>query len=140
MRARNEYSFEVGLYAAKAELFEAYREVLRTEYAYRPYRRNVFGATLTDTMHNLIDLLKSGPDKDDSVDYQGSPSGWWSRAKGFIDIENDQAVRATTTSVLLSAYYLTADDDLYETRARPVLEYHVSRNGYGWTPVKDRPV
>ena len=134
MRAGEPYRFEVGLYAARTDLFEAYRELLRGEYEYTAYRRNVFGASLTDTVHNLIDLLKTGPDAGDEVDYRASPSGWWSRAKGFIDIENDQAVRATTTSVLLGAYQLTGDDELYETRALPTIQFHLSRNAYGWTP------
>ncbi|MGH3736084.1 MAG: hypothetical protein ACRDT6_10760 [Micromonosporaceae bacterium] len=124
-------TYRIGLYAGPVPLHQAYAELLRTEYGYRAYRRNVFGS-LTGTVHHLIDLLATGPD--DSGEYQGSPSGWWGRAKGFIDIENDQAVRATTTAVLLSAAYLTADMELYDRRARPVMEYHLSRNGYGWTP------
>lgn len=134
------YRFAVGVFAQKGELYRAYKELVRDEYGYRPYRQNVFDASLTDTVHNLIELLKSGADEDDRVDYRPSPSGWWSRAKGFIDIENDQAVRATTTSVLLSAYYLTGDDEFYERRALPTIEYHLSRNGYGWTPRTDRDV
>lgn len=126
--------FEVGCVAVAAPLYDTYRELLVGEYDYRAYRHNVFGASLTDTVHNLVDLLGSESGADDSVEYQGSPSGWWSRAKGFIDIENDQAVRTTTTSVLLSAAYLTADLDLYHRRARPTMEFHLSRNAYGWTP------
>ncbi|MEV4545690.1 hypothetical protein [Micromonospora echinaurantiaca] len=140
LRAGETYRFTVGVYAGRTELYDAYRDLLRGEYGYTAYRRNVAGCSLTDTVHNLIDLLKAGPDTDDPVDYQGSPSGWWSRAKGFIDIENDQAVRATTTAVLLGAYQLTGDDELYETRALPTVEFHLSRNGYGWTPREDATV
>ncbi|WBB69386.1 hypothetical protein [Micromonospora sp. WMMD812] len=138
-RAGEPYRFTVGVYAAHADLYDAYRDLLRGEYGYTAYRRNVH-ASLTDTVHHLIDLMKAGPTADDRVDYQGSPSGWWSRAKGFIDIENDQAVRATTTSVLLGAYLLTGDDELYERRALPTVEFHLSRNGYGWTPRQDATV
>lgn len=134
LRAGEPYEVKVGLYARPVALAEAYSELLRDEYSYGAYRRNIFDTSLTDTMYNLIDLLAAGPEADDSTEYQGSPSGWWSRAKGFIDIENDQAVRATTTAVLLSAAYLTDDLKLYDTRARPTIEYHLSRNGYGWTP------
>ncbi|MFC0504871.1 hypothetical protein D7193_11975 [Micromonospora costi] len=139
LRAGEPYRFTVGLYAARTELYDAYRDLLRGEYGYYAYRRNVH-ASLTDTVHHLIDLMKAGPTSDDRVDYQGSPSGWWSRAKGFIDIENDQAVRATTTSVLLGAYLLTGDDELYEERALPTAEFHLSRNAYGWTPRADATV
>ncbi|WP_146231172.1 hypothetical protein [Micromonospora sicca] len=140
LRAGEPYRFTVGVYAGRTELYDAYRDLLRGEYGYTAYRRNVFGCSLTDTVHNLIDLMKAGPTADDRVDYQGSPSGWWSRAKGYIDIENDQAVRATTTSVLLGAYQLTGDDELYETRALPTVEFHLSRNAYGWTPREDATV
>ncbi len=113
---------------------QTYRHIVRTEYGYRSYREAVFGQSLTDTVLNLIDLVAIDPKREDSVDFQGSPSGWWSRAKGWIDIENDQTVRSTTAGVLLSAAYLTDDMGLYERRARPVVEFHLSRNGYGWTP------
>jgi hypothetical protein len=134
VEAGEEVVATVGLFAADVPLHEAYRRLLREEYGYRPYRRNVFGQSLTDTVFNLVDLLAVEPPADDADDYQASPSGWWSRAKGFIDIENDQTVRTTTTAVLLSAAYLTDDMDLYDRRARPLVEHHVSRNGYGWTP------
>jgi hypothetical protein len=134
------YCCSAGIYAARGTIWDGYRDLLRGEYGYAAYRRNAFGTSLTDTVHNLVDLLKAGPDKDDAVEFQASPSGWWSRAKGFIDIENDQAVRATTTGVLLGAYYLTGDDDLYEKRALPTVEFHLSRNGYGWTPRDDATV
>jgi len=140
MKANEDYTFTIGLHAGKMPLFDAYREICRDEYGYTDYRRNVFGCSLTDTMHNIIDLLKAGPEADDSVDFQPSPSGWWSRAKGFADIENDKCVRTVTAAGLLSAYLLTGDDDLYDTRALPMLEYNVSRNGYGWTPIKGKKV
>lgn len=116
------------------------RELVRAEYGYQPYREAVFGQSLTDTVLNLVDLLAIDPVADDSVDYQGTPSGWWSRAKNFIDIENVGTVRSTTAGVLLSAAYLTDDPELYERRARPLVEFHLSRNGYGWTPDPGRRV
>lgn len=133
-------TFRVGLCTHPGALYETYRRLVREEYAYRAYRGNVFGCSLTDTVHNLVDLLATGPDADDADEYQASPSGWWSRAKGFIDIENDQAVRATTGAVLLCAAYLTGDMDLYDGRARPVVEFQLSRNGYGWTPTHGHTV
>ena len=140
MTAEEDYNFTVGIYAGKKPLFDAYKEICQNEYGYRDYRRNIFDTNLTDTMHNIIDLLKAGPEKDDSVEFQPSASGWWSRAKGYVDIENDKCVRTVTASGLLSAYLLTGDDELYDTRALPMLEYNVSRNGYGWTPIKGKKV
>ncbi|TDC48140.1 hypothetical protein E1212_22140 [Jiangella ureilytica] len=127
------YAF--GLYAAPSTLYDAYSDLVRNEYQYAPYRRNVYDTSLTDTVHNLIDLLMVEPDGDDSEAFVPSFSGWWNRAKGFVDIENDQAVRTPIAGVLLSAYYLTGHDGLYERRARPLIEYHLSRAGHGSTPV-----
>lgn len=133
------YRFKVGLYAGDKTVYEAYTELLRSEYGYTAYRQNVMGQSLTDTMFNMIDLLKIDPAGDDSVDYVPSASGWWSRAKGFIDIENDQSIRTAASSVLLGAYYLTDDSELYDKRALPMLEHGVSRNERGWSP-KQKPV
>ncbi|SEF18241.1 NEW3 domain-containing protein [Jiangella alba] len=132
------YAF--GLYAAAGTVYDTYTDLVRHEYGYTDYRRNVYDTSLTDTVHNLIDLLMVEPDGDDSQSFVPSFSGWWNRAKGFVDIENDQAVRTPIAGVLLSAYYLTGDDALYERRARPLVEYHLSRANHGSTPVKGAPV
>ncbi|SEF18239.1 NEW3 domain-containing protein [Jiangella alba] len=132
------YAF--GLYAGTGSLYEAYTDLTRHEYGYTSYRRNVYDLSLTDTVHNLIDLVMDEGDGDDSESFVPSYSGWWNRAKGFVDIENDQAVRTAIAGVLLSAYYLTGDDALYERRARPLVEYHVSRANHGSTPVPGKTV
>jgi hypothetical protein len=139
LTAESTYRFHLGLLAQKGGLYNAYENVLRSEYSYTAYRENAAGQSLTDAMFNMIDLLKIEPQGDDSVHYVPSPSGWWSRAKGFIDIENEDAVRTTSNGVLLGAYYLTGDDGLYDTRALPSIEYGVSRNGLGWSPTQ-KPV
>ncbi|MEK3913783.1 hypothetical protein NSU08_21350 [Paenibacillus sp. FSL H7-0331] len=139
MTAESKYQFHIGLIAQKSSLYEAYEDIIRSEYGYSAYRKNVASQSLTDAMFNMIDLIKMQPQGDDSVDYVPSPSGWWSRAKGFIDIENEDSVRTTSNAVLLGAYYLTGDDQLYDTRALPSIQYGVSRNGIGWSPTQ-KPV
>lgn len=139
MTAESTYRFHLGLAAQRGSLYDAYENVLRSEYGYTAYRENAAGGSLTDAMFNMIDLLKMEPQGDDSVNYVPSPSGWWSRAKGFIDIENEDTVRTSSNGVLLGAYYLTGDDELYDTRALPAIEFGVSRNGQGWSPTK-KPV
>ncbi|MBO0827213.1 MAG: discoidin domain-containing protein [Streptosporangiales bacterium] len=140
LAAGESHDVTFGLVAEHADLTTTYERLLRSEYDYRDYRENVYGKSMTDTMYNLIDLVMVDSGKDDSVDFQPSPSGWWNRAKGFVDIENPQTVRTTSAGVLLEAYLLTGDDDLYDKRAVPTIEFHVSRNGYGWTPKKGFPV
>ncbi|WP_157988012.1 golvesin C-terminal-like domain-containing protein [Jiangella endophytica] len=135
---RRGYAF--GLYAGAGSLYEAYADLTRHEYGYSAYRRNVYDTSLTDTVHHLVDLVLDEGEGDDSESFVPSYSGWWNRAKGFVDIENDQAVRTAIAGVLLSAYYLTGDDALYERRARPLVEYHVSRANHGSTPVPGKTV
>ena len=92
--AGERFSERVLIVLDETALHETYEGLLRREYAYRPYREALFGQSLTDTVMNLIDLVATDPDGDDSVDYAASPSGWWSRAKNFIDVENLETVRS----------------------------------------------
>ncbi|MER7443833.1 NEW3 domain-containing protein [Micromonospora avicenniae] len=140
LKAGERHEFTFGVYAQPGSMYEAYTRLARDEYDYTAYRRNIYDTSLTDTVHNLVDLAMKDSDADDSETYQRSLSGWWDRAKGFVDTENDRAVRTATSGVLLGAYYLTGDRELYDKRARPSLEYQVSRNGVGWTPIKGNPV
>ncbi|QNA93103.1 hypothetical protein [Microbacterium sp. Se63.02b] len=57
-------------------------------------------------------------------------------------MENEDAVRTAASGVVLAAHYLTgtADSTLYERRARPLVEYQVSRKGIGHSPVIGSPV
>ncbi|MFG3421633.1 NEW3 domain-containing protein [Micromonospora sp. NPDC048063] len=135
-----QHRFTFGVYARPTTMYQAYTQLTRDEYDYSAYRRNIYDTSLTETVHNLVDLTMRDTEADDSETYQRSLSGWWDRAKGFVDTENDRAVRTATSGVLLGAYYLTGDRELYDKRARPSLEYQVSRNGIGWTPIKQNPV
>ncbi|PSL05948.1 hypothetical protein CLV30_103100 [Haloactinopolyspora alba] len=138
LEAGGSRTMSFGVCAEPADLYTAYTGLARQEYGLRAYRENVFGTSLTEAAFNLIDLVMREPDQ---VDPQGgfvpSPSGWWERAKGFVDIENDQTVVISHAAVLMSAYRLTGDDAIYDRRARPVLEHLLSRETWGnrFTPV-----
>jgi hypothetical protein len=144
MKAGEKRGYAFGLCALPGKLYDAYADLCRTEYGYRAYRENVYGASLTDTIHNIVDLVSIEPDRDDSTDFVPSFSGWWNRAKGFIDVENDQCVRTPVSGVLLSAYNLTSPPnpsfDLYQARARHLVEYQLSRKSIGYTPIKGKAV
>lgn len=140
LAAGERIGYAFGVVARPGSLYDAYTELTRDEYGYTDYRRNVYDTSLTQTAFNLIELCMVEPDGDDSETFVPSYGGWWSRAKGYVDIENDQAVRTPIAGVLLSAYYLTGWEGLYEKRARPLLEYHLSRPNHGSTPIKGKPV
>ncbi|MBE1613243.1 NEW3 domain-containing protein [Actinopolymorpha pittospori] len=144
MRAGEKRGYAFGLCALPTELTAAYEDMCRREYDYTAYRENVYDNSLTDTIHNITDLVSIEPDRDDSTDFVPSFSGWWNRAKGFADVENDQCVRTAVSGVLLAAYNLTSpptpEHDLYQARARHLIEYQLSRKGIGYTPIKGKAV
>ncbi len=140
LAAGEAFGYAFGIYAAPGPLHEAYAAVVHDEYGYTDYRENVFDTSLTQTVFNLIDLTMIEPAEDDSEAFVPSFSGWWNRAKGFVDIENDQTVRTPIAGVLLSAFHLTGTPDLYDRRARPLIEYQLSRADVGHSPIKGKPV
>lgn len=137
MAAGERRGFAFGVAARVGSLYDAYTALCRGEYGLKAYRSNVYDRSLTDAVHAMAELIAIEPDGDDSVDFIPSYSGWWNRAKGFVDVENEDAVRTAASGVLLSAHYLTgtADGTLYDRRARPALEYQLSRKGIGHSPV-----
>ncbi|MEU4017313.1 hypothetical protein AB0E56_18810 [Microbacterium sp. NPDC028030] len=142
MAVGEQRGFAFGLAARADTLYGTYTHLCRNEYGLTAYRQNVYDRSLTDAVHAMAALIAVEPNGDDSVDYIPSHSGWWNRAKGFVDVENEDAVRAAASGVVLAAHYLTgtADSTLYERRARPLVEYQVSRKGIGHSPVIGSPV
>jgi len=138
VRAGQRIGYAFGLALQPAELYDVQVSLSREEYGFRRYRRNVYGQSMTDTVHNMIDLVSIEPDGDDSVDFVPSVSGWWDRAKGFCNIEGDQQVRTATSSIMLSANLLaTAGDQarrFWSRRARPFTEHILSRRDIGYSP------
>lgn len=131
LAAGESMAYAFGLVVDEAPLGEAVESLVRDEYGYHAYRANVQGS-LTTQVHNMVDLVSEGPDATDDA-YVASWSGWWPRLKGFAYTEIPQAVRTVCATALLSAYYLTGTDDaLYRRRARPMMEYHLSRNAVGF--------
>ncbi|MFK4851599.1 hypothetical protein ACI3KT_08195 [Microbacterium sp. ZW T6_19] len=142
MAAGAQRGFAFGIAVRADTLYATYADLCRTEYGLVAYRSNVYERSLTDAVHAMAALIAVEPDGDDAIDYIPSYSGWWNRAKGFVDVENEDAVRAAASGVVLSAHYLTGtpDSTLYARRARPLIEYQVSRKGIGHSPIIGSPV
>lgn len=142
MAVGEQRGFAFGVAARADSLYGTYTQLCRNEYGLTAYRRNVYDRSLTDAVHAMTALIAVEPDGDDSIDYIPSYSGWWNRAKGFVDVENEDAVRAAASGVVLAAHYLTGttDSTLYDRRARPLVEYQLSRKGIGHSPVIGSPV
>jgi hypothetical protein len=143
MAANTTRAYAFGVCATLEPLYDSYVGLCRSEYGHTSYRENVYDTSLTEAVHHMVDLAAIEPSSDDSVDFVPSFSGWWNRAKGFIDLENDLSVRGATAGAMLSAFTLTSapgDLSLYDGRARPMLEYQISRRNVGTTPVAGSPI
>ncbi|QOR71541.1 hypothetical protein IM660_04420 [Ruania alkalisoli] len=138
LNAGDRIGYAFGIVAQAGSLYDTQVAVSRSEYGFDRYRKNVYDTSLTDTVHNIMDLIAIEPDGDDSVDFVPSVSGWWNRGKGFANIEGDQQVRTSTASVVLSANLLASRpeeaEDFWNRRARPLLEHIISRRDIGHTP------
>lgn len=125
-----EVRFVTGLHAGTWG--EALAYVSDSVFRVRDYRRPV-GCSLTETVHNIVTLLK-----DDEA------SGWAPSYKGFWDIEADGSVSPTVVQAaplaLVGASALLYDEELYEKRALPTIEYVLSRLAYRTRANDPRPL
>ncbi|CAM3329500.1 NEW3 domain-containing protein [Occultella aeris] len=138
MAAGESRGFTFGVCAFSVPLYDAFAALARDAYDLRAYRSNVYGSSLTDTVHTMLDLAVVEPATGDSEDFVPSFSGWWSRAKGFMNVEITDDVRVAVGGVLQSAHLLTATTDdapLYAGRARPMVEYQLSRGSIAYSPL-----
>ncbi|WP_420114975.1 NEW3 domain-containing protein [Pseudactinotalea sp.] len=138
MSAGESRGFTFGVCSAPVVLYDAFSSLARDVYDARAYRSNVYGSSLTDTLHTMLDLVMVEPETDDSVDYVPSFSGWWSRAKGFMNVEITDDIRVAAGGVLASAHLLTStapDAPLYDQRARAMIEYQLSRGSIAYSPL-----
>ena len=140
MRTGDQRSFSVGLCARPGTIVEAHEEIVCTEYGFTAYRENIYDTSLTSTIHNLWDLtlVDAGDEADTDAAFTPSFSGWWPKAKGFVDVEQDQRVQTTTAAVFHGAYLLGAPEELYGARALPTMEFHLSRRTSSWSPDRAR--
>lgn len=80
--------------------------------------RKPYGVSLTSAAFNIIDLIKN----DDAT-------GWDAKLKGFWNIESKDTVAQSDPLPIISTAILTHDQDFYEKRALPTIEYTLSRPG-----------
>lgn len=140
LEAGQQRGFSFALVIEESSLSAAVTKIVRDDLGLTAYRENVYGTSLTSAVHNMVDLIRDGTDEDDTETFRPSFSGWWSRGKGFADIEGDQKVKAAAAGAVLSAHYLTStpdDQGLWDERARPMIEFQASRQHISFTPIPD---
>lgn len=126
LAAGQAFTFKYHYIVESGSWSDVYEKVARNIFGFRDYRTS-WQTSLTDTIHNMIDLMM-----DD--DY----SGWWDRAKGFKDIEILNSVKLANSLAAMEAYLLTGDEEIYKKRALPILEFLVSRSGKVFSPIESK--
>lgn len=138
MTAGQSRGFAFGLCVRPGTLGDVAAELLHDEYDYAPYRHNVYDTSLTGAIHNMNGLMAIEPDGDDSEAFVPSFSGWWSRAKGFMNVEIVNDIRVSAGGVLLASDLLTSDGEdtsFHDRRARPMAELYLSRGSIAYSPI-----
>ncbi|MFD2611690.1 NEW3 domain-containing protein [Paenibacillus gansuensis] len=126
MAAGQSFTFTYHYIVEKGQWADVYEKVARTVFGFGDYRTS-WNTSVTDTIHNLIDLMM-----DDVY------SGWWARAKGYKDIEILNSVKHGNTLAAYEAYLLTGNEDIYRRRVLPLTEFLISRSDRVYSPIADR--
>jgi len=103
--------------AAPKPWFEVMRHVDIDVYGLKDYREPV-GTSTTDQALNIIQLLR-----------EDEASGWDELLKGPGNIESPRTATHASPLTYLSVARLTRDADFFERRARPTVEWLLSRPG-----------
>jgi hypothetical protein len=113
------FSFTFRLLVRKGDWLDAYRYVARAIFGFHDYRQNAT-ASLNTTIENMIDFAMND-----------RYSAWNEELRGF-DYTTDVKGTVKVVSALhpLSLALVTDDPEIYARRARPLIEYLMSREKY----------
>lgn len=108
--------FSFFIYGAPKVWNEAFGELATGVLGADDVRKNWQGS-LHGAVFNMQDLLS-----DDAA------CGWEPRHKGFLQIENKNTVSQSSPLALMELYWLTGDEQLFETKALPTAAFLFTRN------------
>lgn len=115
-------SFTVRLLVGGAGLDAMFREVATGGFGFRDYRENLAGGSLNTALDNLVDFV---------LNRSGENYSYWrenEKANEYVN-DNPDYVRFQSAPTALGLAMVRDDVDLYERRARPTIEYFISRKG-----------
>ncbi len=98
----------------------AFREVAQTIYGFRDYRENLASGSLNTALENLVDL---------TLNTTGQNYSYWNTNVKANEYVNDKPgySRFQSAPTVLALAMMVDDANLYEQRARPSIEYFISR-------------
>lgn len=112
------FSFRFHLFARPGDFYTNYTRLARDTYGFHDYRENTI-ATLNDTLDNM-------------QDYFLTPYAEWdANARGFSGLRDDPGTVKSYSPAHLLSWAMVRDSKLFfEQRARPSIEYSLSRSTY----------
>jgi hypothetical protein len=118
MSAGDSFGFRFHLFAQPGDFYTNYTRLARDTYGFHDYRENTI-ATLNDTLDNM-------------QDYFLTPYAEWdANARGFSGLRDDPGTVKSYSPAHLLSWAMVRDSQLFfEQRARPSIEYSLSRSTY----------
>jgi hypothetical protein len=118
MNTGGSFGFRFHLFARPGDFYANYTRLARDTYGFHDYRENTI-ATLNDTLDNM-------------QDYFLTPYAEWdANARGFSGLRDDPGTVKSYSPVHLLSWAMVRDSELFfEQRARPSIEYSLSRSAY----------
>lgn len=118
MKGNENYKFSFLLYARPLKIPQSFEDIGRRQFGFRDFRHNALGS-INATLHNVIDYGLS--------EY----SMWNAELKGCgYSTDVPGAVKNVSSLHPLNLAILTDDETMFKTRARPIIEYLLSREKF----------
>lgn len=113
-------SFATRLVVGGAGIDAAFRSVAKEVYGFYDYRENLSGGSLNTALDNLVDFI---------LNTSGSNFSYWRSDLKASEYVNDapEYVRFQSAPAVLGLAMVRDSAQLYEERARPTIEYFISR-------------
>ncbi|MFD0717367.1 S-layer homology domain-containing protein [Paenibacillus sp. GCM10027626] len=124
MKPGDRFEFAYRMVGHAADWSDTYKALVTDLYGFADYRSNYY-ATLNEAIDNTRQLMLN--------DEFG---GWGENGKAHYNIELPSTVSVADPLEALQAYLLTGDENVYEKRTVPTIEYLLSRGKQHFIPVK----
>lgn len=118
MNGSENFKFSFHLYVRPLKIPQAFEDIGRRQFDFHDFRHNALGST-NETLHNVIDYGLS--------EY----SMWNAELRGCgYSTDVPGAVKNVSSLHPLNLAILTDDETMFQTRARPIIEYMISREKF----------
>jgi hypothetical protein len=118
MPAGSTFNFSTHVFARSGDFYQNFRRLTTNTFGFHDYRQNAT-ATLNQALDNMSDYFLT------------PYANWDANARGFSGLRDDpDTVKSYSPVHVLSWAMVRDSQQFYEVRARPVIEYSLSRSTY----------